>query len=158
MQGLVEGVKELLPDAEHRQCARHIYANFRKVYSGVEYRKLFWAASKSTTEGDFKYYMESIKTLSSDAYDILMGGQPATWCRAYFSTGLACEAVENGMAECFNSVITDVRKKPLLTMMEEIRLYMMERFFNLKHEALKWENDVCPAAIRKMENRAKDSR
>ncbi|KAI3697583.1 hypothetical protein L6452_30676 [Arctium lappa] len=32
-KGLVEAVKEVFPLAEHRQCARHIYANFRKKYT-----------------------------------------------------------------------------------------------------------------------------
>ncbi|KAJ9546572.1 hypothetical protein OSB04_019115 [Centaurea solstitialis] len=47
-KGLIEAVKEVMPFAEHRQCARHIYENFRKVYSGVEFRNLFWQASKAS--------------------------------------------------------------------------------------------------------------
>ncbi|XP_071738606.1 uncharacterized protein [Rutidosis leptorrhynchoides] len=43
-KGLIEAVKDVMPFAEHRQCARHIYENFRKQYSGVEFRNLFWAA------------------------------------------------------------------------------------------------------------------
>ncbi|KAI3813208.1 hypothetical protein L1987_17926 [Smallanthus sonchifolius] len=35
-KGLVEAVKDLFPHVEHRQCARHIYANFKKKYNGVE--------------------------------------------------------------------------------------------------------------------------
>nr|KAJ0199903.1 hypothetical protein LSAT_V11C600319840 [Lactuca sativa] len=63
-KGLVEATKDIRPHVEHRQCARHIYANFRKVYSGIQFRKMFWAAAKSTTEGDFKIKMDRIKTLS----------------------------------------------------------------------------------------------
>ncbi|CAI9272396.1 unnamed protein product [Lactuca saligna] len=33
-KGLLQAVTELLPYVEHRQCARHIYANFRKKYTG----------------------------------------------------------------------------------------------------------------------------
>ncbi|GJX17295.1 hypothetical protein Tco_0218127 [Tanacetum coccineum] len=40
--GLIEAVKEVMPYAEHPQCARHIYEGFRKVYSGVEFKLLFW--------------------------------------------------------------------------------------------------------------------
>ncbi|KAJ9566551.1 hypothetical protein OSB04_002517 [Centaurea solstitialis] len=43
-KGLVQAVKDVMPNAEHRQCARHIYENFRKVFSGVEFRNLFWRA------------------------------------------------------------------------------------------------------------------
>ncbi|XP_023755101.1 uncharacterized protein LOC111903563 [Lactuca sativa] len=134
-KGLVEATKDILPHVEHKQCARHIYANFRKVYSGIQFKKMFWAATKSTTEGDFKINMDRIKTLSEGAYDHLMAREPHTWCRAFFGSGLACESVENGIAECFNAVIVDARKNPRLAMLEEIRLYMMERFYNLREEA-----------------------
>ena len=33
MQGLLKAVKELVPNVEHRMCARHIYANWRKKYT-----------------------------------------------------------------------------------------------------------------------------
>nr|GEX46815.1 pentatricopeptide repeat-containing protein [Tanacetum cinerariifolium] len=42
-KGLIEAVKDVMPLAEHRQCARHIYDGFRKQFSGVEFRELFWA-------------------------------------------------------------------------------------------------------------------
>nr|KAJ0210027.1 hypothetical protein LSAT_V11C400228050 [Lactuca sativa] len=79
--------------------------------------------------------MERIRAISSAAYDHLMAREPTSWCMAYFSTGLACEAVENGIVECFNAIIVDARKKPLLAVLEKIGLYMMERAFNLKQEA-----------------------
>nr|GEU34513.1 hypothetical protein [Tanacetum cinerariifolium] len=31
-KGLMEAIKEVMPNAEHRQCARHIYENFKKQY------------------------------------------------------------------------------------------------------------------------------
>ncbi|GJT96953.1 RNA-directed DNA polymerase, eukaryota, reverse transcriptase zinc-binding domain protein [Tanacetum coccineum] len=46
--GIIEAAKQVMPMAEHRQCARHIYANFRKKYTGVLYRNLFWQAAKAT--------------------------------------------------------------------------------------------------------------
>ncbi|XP_023759004.1 uncharacterized protein LOC111907468 [Lactuca sativa] len=119
-KGLVEATKEILPYVEHRQCARHIYANFRKVYNGIEFKNMFCAAAKSITEGDFKINMDKIKTLSE--------------------------------------VIVDARKKTLLAMLEEIRLYMMESFYNLRGKAHKWEGDVCEVALLKMEEFAKDIR
>ncbi|XP_023733916.2 uncharacterized protein LOC111881756 [Lactuca sativa] len=141
-QVLLESVKDILPHVEHRNCARHIYANFRKAFTGVEYKKLFWAASMSCTEADFKMNMESIKKLSPSTYEYLMSKQLETWCRAYFGTGYACEAVENGISECFNSIILDARKKPLITMLEEIRIYIMERFAYMNVESEKWNSNI----------------
>ncbi|CAI9271895.1 unnamed protein product [Lactuca saligna] len=63
-KGLIEAVKERVPAAEHRQCARHIYANFKKSFKGEQYRKLFWAAAASTTQPKFEAEMNSIKKLT----------------------------------------------------------------------------------------------
>ena len=139
-----------MPQVEHRQCVRHIYANFGKAYTGLEFKKLFWAASMSCVEGDFQRYMASINNLSPTTYQYLMSKQPKSWCRAYFKGGYACEAVENGISECFNAIIIEARKKPLITMLEEIRIYIMDRFAHLNKESAKWTSPICPAIIRKM--------
>jgi transposase-like protein len=34
-KGLIKAVNEIIPEAEHRMCARHIYANWRKKYRGI---------------------------------------------------------------------------------------------------------------------------
>ena len=147
---MVEAVKDILPNVEHMQCVRHVYANFKKAYTGLEFKKLFWVASMSCVESDFMRHMETIKKLSPSAYEYLMSRQPKTWCRAYFDRGYACEAVENGISECFNSIIVDARKKPLITMLEEIRIYIMDRFSHMIEENVKWKSNVCPAILRKM--------
>ncbi|KAL4560943.1 hypothetical protein LXL04_033100 [Taraxacum kok-saghyz] len=74
---------------------------------------------------------------------------PSTSYRAYFKPDKAYEVVENVIAECFNSIIFEARKKPLITMLEEIRLYLMDRFYKMAQKANRWESDVCPAAVKK---------
>nr|KAJ0216004.1 hypothetical protein LSAT_V11C300129720 [Lactuca sativa] len=103
----------------------------------VEFKKLFWAAAMSCVEGDFKRHMDTIKKLNPGAYEHLMSKEHQTWCRAYMSTGYACEVVENGISECFNSIIVDARKKPLITMLEEIRIYIMDS--SVKEDEAFWE-------------------
>jgi len=72
----VEAVNELLHEAEHRQCARHIYANFKKKFYGAHYEKLFWKASKSTTEAHFNAAMKEIQMLSPAAHNHVMERDP----------------------------------------------------------------------------------
>ncbi|GJS81697.1 multidrug resistance-associated protein 5 [Tanacetum coccineum] len=36
-KGLMETIKDAMPNAEHMQCAGHIYENFRKRYPGLEF-------------------------------------------------------------------------------------------------------------------------
>nr|KAJ0201656.1 hypothetical protein LSAT_V11C600331820 [Lactuca sativa] len=82
-KGLVEAVKERVPAAEHRQCARHIYANFQKRFKGQIFRKLFWRASGSIIPQKFEYHMNEIKKLEPLAYEHLMERNPKTWCKAF---------------------------------------------------------------------------
>lgn len=55
---------------------------------------MFWAAAFSTVEGEFIKKMDQIKKVNVSAYDHLDARDPHTWCRAFFRSGLACEAVE----------------------------------------------------------------
>nr|KAJ0216132.1 hypothetical protein LSAT_V11C300148440 [Lactuca sativa] len=123
----------VLPHVENTKYARHVYANFRKAFSSIEFKNMFWTVANS-----------NIREFNLVAYDHLMA-------RELKLGGMACKGVENGMAEGFNVIIHDARKKPLLAMHEDIRLYMMEMLFNLKQDACKWVNDVCPGPIKKMD-------
>ncbi|CAI9295280.1 unnamed protein product [Lactuca saligna] len=105
-KGLLEAVKERVPTTEHRQCARHICANFMKRFKGQLFRKLF--------------------------------------CKTFFQTDRACDAYENGISESFNSVIGVARKRPLITMLKEIRIYMMERLYRQKIKGKSWDLTICP--------------
>ncbi|GKB39011.1 multidrug resistance-associated protein 5, partial [Tanacetum coccineum] len=94
-KGLIGTVKELLPHAEHRLCARHIYANFKKKWIGLHYKSLFWGAAASTLVVHFKHKMELIKNIDPLAYNWLMERDPKAWCRAYFQMDRSCVAFEN---------------------------------------------------------------
>jgi hypothetical protein len=45
-KGLINVMKDYLPNAEHRMCARHIYANWRKKHRAHEWQKKLCQSSK----------------------------------------------------------------------------------------------------------------
>lgn len=48
-KGLIYAIKKVLPDAEHRMCARHIFANLQKRYKQMgPLRKAFWKCARHT--------------------------------------------------------------------------------------------------------------
>ncbi|KAL3754648.1 hypothetical protein ACJRO7_001838 [Eucalyptus globulus] len=57
-KGLVPTVAELLPHAEHRMCARHIYENWAKNYKGDKLQLQFWQLAKSANMADFRIAKE----------------------------------------------------------------------------------------------------
>ena len=150
-KGLIEAVKQVMPDAEHRQCARHIYENFKKQFSGLEFRNLFWSACKASYPQRFNRIMDKIKEANPLAHKYLMDKNPKTWSRAFFELDRGCEAVENGFSECFNSVLVNVRDKPLLTMLEAMRVIVLERMNIMRKISAKWTDDICPSIKKRLD-------
>lgn len=73
----------MLPRAEHRCCARHIYANWKKHHPGIVLKAMFWRAAKSSTVAaksstveEFNMVMEEIKALSPTAHEDLVKTEP----------------------------------------------------------------------------------
>ena len=95
--------------------------------------------------------MKDIRILNPKAHAYLLQKQPRSWSRAFFKTDAYCDAVENGVSESFNSVVHDARKKPIITMLEEIRLYTMERMYNNQQKGSEWPAyQPCPEIIAKL--------
>ena len=62
----------LLPNAKHRLCARHEYANLRKKnWKGVQFRDIFWRLAKSSNEADHTKYIKEIKELDLVAWKFM---------------------------------------------------------------------------------------
>ena len=69
---MIEAIKDRVPDAEHRLCARHILANFRPKFGSEEHRKMFWNVVYSTTPQQFQSAMQAIQQMDEAAYTYLM--------------------------------------------------------------------------------------
>nr|KAJ0223209.1 hypothetical protein LSAT_V11C200088600 [Lactuca sativa] len=151
-KGLLEAVKERCPEAEHRQCAKHIVANFAKRFTGQHFRKLFWRAVRASTEQKFKHVMEKIKYVDTQAYEYLIHRDPTTWSKAFFKEGRDCDVVENGVSESFNSAIRHARRKPIITMLEEIRIFVMERIYSQRVEGIEWDLNICPSIRKRIQD------
>ncbi|KAL5727700.1 hypothetical protein ACHQM5_000865 [Ranunculus cassubicifolius] len=137
-------------------CARHIYANFRKRFSGAQLKQKFWAAAKSGTTQEFEYNIGQIQEISEAAATYLIGKHPEAWCRAFFSYNSSCEAVDNNMAETFNSTIIEARGKPIIDMFEELRMYAIRRMQRKRHDMARWQDELCPKARLKLEKAKED--
>ena len=59
--------------------------------------------------------------------------------------------MENGFSECFNAVLLQVRDKPLITMLESMRVIVMERMNIMRKMCDKWTDDICPNIQKRLE-------
>nr|KAJ0209554.1 hypothetical protein LSAT_V11C400175150 [Lactuca sativa] len=131
------------PLQEMRQDARgSVQVGMLQVGIRARFVNLFWSACNATTEQYFKEILKDIKLMSPEASNYLMEKSPRTWSRAYYQVGRCCSSVENGGCESYNAIIVEARKKPIITMLEELRMYMMNKLFTTKLNG--WSSDVSP--------------
>ena len=71
-QGLIETIKEVFPNACHRTCICHLWANMKLKFSSLEIKDLFWRAYGATNEFEFKEHMDKLKEINEDTYNWLM--------------------------------------------------------------------------------------
>ncbi|CAI9278359.1 unnamed protein product [Lactuca saligna] len=82
-KGLVEAIKERVPAAEHRQCARHIDANFKKRFKEfVIFVDRFWGVIPSGVQ---KYEVR----IGNDGYDVDLNNNTCG-CRSWQVSGIPC--------------------------------------------------------------------
>nr|GEZ35870.1 hypothetical protein [Tanacetum cinerariifolium] len=95
--------------------------------------------------------MDQIKLLDANAYDYLIQRNPNSWSRAFFEMDRRCAAFENGISESFNRAILGPRMKPIITMLEEIRLYIMQRTVAMNKLAFSLEDTITSSIIKRLE-------
>ncbi|GJU87888.1 hypothetical protein Tco_1295434 [Tanacetum coccineum] len=105
----------------------------------------------STIEQQFQEHMEQIKLLDPLAYDYLVQRDPNTWSRAFFEMDRRCATFENGISKSFNRAILGPRSKAIITMLEEIRLYIMQRLFAMNKIAVNLEDSITPSIRKRLE-------
>ena len=147
LQGLENAVSYLLPHAEHRNCARHIFANWRKKGHSTEaLRALFWKAVKCTTHEDFTRIMRQMSTLKPQATQDFQAVRLTKFCRAYISERPKCEVINNNICECFNNYILRATSRPIIDMLEDIRTAIMQRIIEKRELFSDRSDEVCPRA------------
>ena len=135
----------MLLEAEHRACAKHMYANWSKKLKGWEFQLQFWKAVWSTFEEEFAKNMKKMGEISPNATSDLMAYPPNTCCCAYFSTRSKAWVVDNNFPKSFNAWINDARYRPIRSMMEMIRIKTINRLGSMVPTCEKWINDYIPS-------------
>ncbi|PPS10328.1 hypothetical protein GOBAR_AA10314 [Gossypium barbadense] len=110
LQGLIEAISVLFPNVEARNCARHLYNNFKNMegFRGQAMHLTYWKAAKATFPRQFEEVMFEMRLLSEFAEAWLRGKDPKTWSRAHFSTRCKSDLLLNNNSKCFNKLFKDL--------------------------------------------------
>ncbi|XP_012827986.1 PREDICTED: uncharacterized protein LOC105949246 [Erythranthe guttata] len=157
-KGLLPAIYELLPRIEHRYRVKHIYDNFKKEHHGLSLKDKLWGAARATHVNQFKAEMDALKKLDEHAYKWLAEINLTHWTKSYFRTSPKCDLLLNNLSETFNSVILDARIKPLIGMVETIRIYLQKRLQAKREYIEKYDCSICPNIQGKLEKLKDQSR
>ncbi|CAN1837360.1 hypothetical protein LINPERHAP1_LOCUS35078, partial [Linum perenne] len=128
--GLVQALDQYLPHAEHRKCARHVFANWKLKHGTAAAKEAFWKAVYASNEVEYDTHANKLKELQEEgkdkkAYDDFLRQEPKSFCRAFLSTDAKSDSVESNICESFNNAIVHFRDLQVIKMLEGIRSYIM---------------------------------
>ncbi|MBA0747687.1 hypothetical protein Gogos_004581, partial [Gossypium gossypioides] len=149
-------IPDILPRVEHRNCARHVFANGSGRKLGKFYECDFWQIVKCTTERVWEDLCSTLEKKNKDAYDNLMKKSPKMWTRAFLWTTCKTNIVDNNLCEAFNSIIVEARFKSIIRMLEDIRTKMMTRIVQKRKLCNRWKQNYGPLVKAKFDANKKD--
>ncbi|KAL0404539.1 UNVERIFIED_CONTAM: hypothetical protein Sradi_2094700 [Sesamum radiatum] len=145
-KGLIPAFECVFPGADNRFCVRHMHNNMKTTgLRGLAFKKGLWNAAKFTTVSEFIFRMQELGKLDVKLLEWLSDKPPAHWSSSHFNTFPKCDMLNN-ICESFNSNILEAREKPILTMLEWVREWIMTRLSDLRDRVRKkWQNKkICP--------------
>nr|XP_023879605.1 uncharacterized protein LOC111992034 [Quercus suber] len=74
--------------------------------------------------------MQELKDLDVKAWEYLADINLAQWSKSHFSSRVLCDCLANNLSECFNVMILEAKDKPILAMLEWIRVRLMTKQYN----------------------------
>lgn len=64
-----------------------------------------------------------------------------------------CDILLNNMFASFNNIFLEAREKPIVSMLENIHIYLMERWDTNSKKVVAWEGSVLPNIKKKKEKK-----
>ncbi|XP_072069760.1 uncharacterized protein [Arachis hypogaea] len=102
--------------------------------------------------------MEKIKRLNEDAWAYLEKWPMDAWTRSLFIYKLKLDSICNNACEVFNAKIKDARAKPIITLLEEVRMFVMRTIAKNKVKLQNHTGKLTPVIKSRLEKVRKESK
>ncbi|XP_026428015.1 uncharacterized protein LOC113323881 [Papaver somniferum] len=148
-KGLLEVVPAVFPDSHQRYCWTHLYNNFKKYFKGLNLYSLLWNAAKCYKKKHLYKHMEDMKKENPVVVVYLEEAGVESWFRAFFDDTSKCEHLNNNFSESFNSMVKNLRDKPVCRLGILYDQLVMSLFHKKRKESAKWDpTGLVPTALK----------
>ncbi|WVZ87679.1 hypothetical protein U9M48_034280, partial [Paspalum notatum var. saurae] len=149
-KGLEIAVGAVFPQAEYRECMRHLYANFIKYYQGDVFTEHLYPAARAYKEGLFKWHINKIYEYASDALLYLDTYHNKLWYRVGFSEASKCDYLTNNVSESFNAQIRHLKALLLHELVDALRKMIMEKRYLRRKIGREMADGILPAVMKEL--------
>ena len=125
-KGLLAAEDVLGPDIIKAYYCVHLLRNLVKIY-GKGTKQFFWPIAKATPQEQYHSALQAFHNEKPLATEYVSDILPARWVTALFPiTGTWCGYVSFNIVKVVNSSLQSERQLPILDMLNEIRLKVMD--------------------------------
>ncbi|XP_026451217.1 uncharacterized protein LOC113351451 [Papaver somniferum] len=147
-EGLIQGIRDVFPTFYHAWCYQHLKNNVRsktnkKKGEHCVVMGLFKECFYSSTHEGFDQGMQKLKDMGCDGLHKFLSEIPVEcWSNAHC---LGCRYGDmcSNIAESFNSWIKEAKGMPIATLVNLIRLKIMEQMSTRKRKGVTYKGFIC---------------
>ncbi|XP_050224005.1 uncharacterized protein LOC126673784 isoform X1 [Mercurialis annua] len=156
-KGLKQSIADIFKDAYHGYCLRYLTEQLIRDLKGQfshEVKRLmvedFYSAAYAPRPEIFQRCIESIKSISADAYNWIIQNEPQNWANAFFK-GARYNHLTSNFGEMFYSWASEAHELPITQMVDAIRGKIMELIYTQRAESDLWMTRLTPSMEEKLE-------
>lgn len=153
-KGLENAVKNVFPNAEQRECFRHLMGNAVKKFRGEKFSHM-WPAAKAYKKSKFHWHMKQVFMEEPKVLTYLELHHNLLWMRCMFNTDIKVDYIHNNIAECFNSWVRQIKDLPIVQLCDKLREMVMELFRKRRRIGERLQGKILPAIIQELNNRTR---
>lgn len=163
-KGLKESIVEIFKGSFHGYCLRYLTEQLLRDLKGQfshEVKHLmvedFFAAAYASKPESFQRSIESIKSISLEAYNWIIQSDPQNWANAFFQ-GARYNHMSSNFGELFYSWASDATELPITQMVDVLRGKIMELIYTRRTESNQWMTRLTPSMEEKLEKESQKVR
>ncbi|KAK2970220.1 hypothetical protein RJ640_021656 [Escallonia rubra] len=154
---LRESIFNIFEDSFHGYCLHHLTEELANDLMGTHTQEFvrvilahFFDAAYASTIEEYTKCLESIRNISSEAYQWLLQSQPQYWANALFE-GSRYNHITSKFTESFYSWVSDLSMLPIVQIVDSIRRKMMELIYTRRVESNQWSTRLTPSIEDKLQ-------